>query len=426
MKKLVLLGLFGFIFFIFNSNEVVGATTAICQTVDTTNSYYNLSTSFAKYDGKMTFAKGPTTEETTEINPVEGAEFTFTSIDESYAFETNQTYENNEYGLVAYKTVQASELYKILPPTIKNIYDNINTVEDFNNFMNESAFNTYTNGCRRWCKSEEECYRKSYVLEFDIPIRIKENVTPDGYLKKDFVMIVSTRIFFNYKDDEDTVDNKQIVIENVIRKSLGDSYYEYDPSVNYYDYIVDRHSLDNFISASDFESYHGYIYNEKEPAKLKIENFIEGKYTYDTTSNTRVSYKITVSNVGALTSYQNNIEISVPKKLKVDASSISNEGLYDEEENTVVWRVEEIEGKANVDLYFDIIVPQEVKGEYKLGSKVSNKDESVEAEKNTLNVSAPLENPKTGDTNQLIILISLTVISTIAYLIMNKKTILSN
>ena len=389
-----------------------------CIPDDVSTSGYSFELEFVKGAYKA-IVKG-------EEESLKGAEFIVTSLDKRYTFASTQSFENEMYKIIGGNQTPTSVLYNILPSNIKTIYDSINTLSDFDTVLNNTDFTYLDLSCVMWCEDENTCHdNKTRLITFLLPVRLVETKTPIGYKKGDFVFTLEVGIYFNYKDGEENIDNKQIKIYIPQRRSNSIYFYEYNDQENYYDHVTSYHSVETYIG----EHYYGndnYIYNYATPAELKIENFIEGKTTYDTTSDTVVSYRIVVSNEGGQTSESNIVRISIPKKLEVDESSISNNGMYDEETNEIIWTFNELGGFSSIELYFDIIVPKDVNGEYKIGSSVSNSITTVTANKNKLKVSDPVSNPNTGDNDAVFIILMLLVISSMSLVYVNKKYILIN
>ncbi len=412
MKKYILLFLFCIIVIPFKVK-------AECMPFDTSKSGYQFDTSFYKMERRSsTINKG----EIDEGYYLSGASFKFTSIDGSYTFNTNQEYVDNMYVLNASKETTAQELINLLPQQFKDELNNVHSLSDIDGLDSVD--------CANWCDSENNCYHTAKTADFTIPIKLVETKAPDGFKKQDFVYIVKVKIFFNYKPDETTIDNVQMIIENSrasFRKAVArDIFYDYVPDFNYWGYITENTSPHNYLFNNNINYYEGEIYNDALPAELKIENYIEGKSTYDTSSNTKVSYKIVVSNTGGKTAFNNVVRIVIPDKLQVDESSISNDGVYLAETRAIMWNIGDLNRSSYTDLYFDIIVPKEVKGEYRLASSVESPGLTLSANKTTLKVSDPLDNPNTGDSDAEFLIIMLLVISSISLVFVNKKYILLN
>lgn len=368
------------------------------------------SSYFFTFDFKKTDASA-----TVEF-PLKNAEFNITSLDNRYTFETTQSYNNTNdyYELKSLKIVNAEELYELLPQEIKNLYSSINSYNDYINIKSQIKYSNYDR-CNEWYDENNNKYSDSSIeINFQIPIKIVETKSPIGYIKDEFVAITDVTLFFNYKNQNEAIDNKQIVIT-----STNNIFYQYDKTIDYNQYIVNNNLIELLQS---YPSYEGYIPNKKGNVELEIDNKIENAYNYETNSKKIVNYVIKVSNKGNAPSGDNIVTIVIPKDLKVKEETISDNGILDLENNTVSWSIDYLESNSEKNLSFDIIIPNKTIGEYSFFSSINHNKTNINAPKTTLKInkeitdSKAINNPKTRAGISKIIIAIIFLAITISYL----------
>ena len=368
------------------------------------------SSYFFTFDFKKTDASA-----TVEF-PLKNAEFNITSLDNRYTFETTQSYNNTNdyYELQSLKIVNVEELYELLPQEIKNLYSSINSYNDYINIKSQIKYSNYDR-CNEWYDENNNKYSDSSIeINFQIPIKIVETKSPIGYIKDEFVAITDVTLFFNYKNQNEAIDNKQIVIT-----STNNIFYQYDKTIDYNQYIVNNNLIELLQS---YPSYEGYIPNKKGNVELEIDNKIENAYNYETNSKKIVNYVIKVSNKGNAPSGDNIVTIVIPKDLKVKEETISDNGILDLENNTVSWSIDYLESNSEKNLSFDIIISNKTIGEYSFFSSINHNKTNINAPKTTLKInkeiidSKAINNPKTRAGISKIIIAIIFLAITISYL----------
>ena len=368
------------------------------------------SSYFFTFDFKKTDASA-----TVEI-PLKNAEFNITSLDNRYTFETTQSYNNTNdyYELQSLKIVNVEELYELLPQEIKNLYSSINSYNDYINIKSQIKYSNYDR-CNEWYDENNNKYSDSSIeINFQIPIKIVETKSPIGYIKDEFVAITDVTLFFYYKNQNEAIDNKQIVIT-----STNNIFYQYDKTIDYNQYIVNNNLIELLQS---YPSYEGYIPNKKGNVELEIDNKIENAYNYETNSKKIVNYVIKVSNKGNAPSGDNIVTIVIPKDLKVKEETISDNGILDLENNTVSWSIDYLESNSEKNLSFDIIISNKTIGEYSFFSSINHNKSNLNAPNTNLKInkeiidSKAINNPKTRAGISKIIIAIIFLAITISYL----------
>ncbi len=404
MKKLILPILLFMMFMPFKVN----AFTCDIKTIPT-SSGYGLIYEFKKID--------ISTNES-----LKNAEFTLSFLNNNYIFETIQNYDDTSsyYEIKSFSNVNTVELYNLLPQSIKDLYDYINSYNDYTIIRSDINYTNNNSICTQWIDENNNTYwDSSIVIDFLIPLKIVEKRAPVGYKRDEMIVLANVSLIFNYKDRDENIDNKQIIIT-----STGNTFYKYDKSINYEQYIVNN-NLSELMQ--NYPSYDKFIPNEKGSIELKIDNKIENTYKYETKSNNRVNYKIIFSNDGTASSGNNEIKIVIPEELEVIEDTISDNGILNSEKNEIYWNIDYIDSNSKKELSFDIFIPTRAKGEYKLYSSIHNGEIDVNARETTLKIneelSVPdtLKNPNTGTGISLIIITIILFVSSIANIMIKKK-----
>ena len=130
------------------------------------------------------------------------------------------------------------------------------------------------------------------------------------------------------------------------------------------------------VTEIDFNKLNGREYNGNKYtfySQLKVPSLEFRKYakTNDVSDFSDISsmiveknevyyYRISINNVSGVEA--NNIEIVdiVPKGLIVDESSISNNGVYDSDNSKIVWNLDSLNSKSNINLEYSVQVPDNI------------------------------------------------------------------
>lgn len=345
------------------------------------------------------------------------AEYEITTIDNKYKFDVEQVvYEEDEYySIIGRKDTTADELSEILPNKIKRIYDDINTYEDYIEIENNTRFkhNLESDFCYYWVDNDGNNYNgQSIKLSAIVPLKIKEVKSPIGYQQKELLILVNVDMFFNYRNSDGIVDNKQVIISTVPNSSI---FFEYNSSIKYNDYVNDPSSIVDYLESINVEEYNHIIPNEQGTTDLKIDNYIENKYEYKTISNKKISYKIVVNNDGTASSGQYNIKVHIPKELEIDEQSITNNGVFNKENREIIWALDYINPHAEMIYNFAIMVPNNAIGDYSIASILYDNNLNISAPKTILKVDddltdeSQIKNPNTENKIFRVVLLAITI-----------------
>jgi hypothetical protein len=426
MKKIFIFVLFALMIIPFRVNAEGNRS---CMPNNVGYSYYDIDISFKKIDIETR-------------NVLKDAYFNVSTLDNSFVFETINTFNIPQksskekkteiedinslsniylYFMKSEKTLPANELYNILPQSIQDLYDSINTIEDFDNNINGEYIVGSSNCTNRWEDEEGVAHNTTLKTYVYFPVKIVETKSPINYQKTEVIVPAVANLYFNYKEDEDVINNKQIQI--IIS---ANSFYKYDKSINYFDYVNGSVSFINYLD-SNVEYYGSDIPDEKGTIDLKIDNTIENKYIYETGTNKRFTYKIIIENEGTASSGNDEIKIVVPKELEVYEDSISDDGKFNSKKNEIIWKLDYIDSNEKKELSFDIKAPSNSAGEYTLISSLNNNESSLNAPKITLKVkgkasnSDTIKNPDTGVSDYSSIMFIVIILSIGLYGLLKQK-----
>ena len=187
--------------------------------------------------------------------------------------------------------------------------------------------------------------------------------------------------------------------------------YDYSTIIGYQD---THNTLDRtcngevIIGPSSFnENYcsdYAYFFeNEEGNVKLSINNTVNGVMKYDATNNRELNYKIEIKNTGDAGSSKNVITTFVPEEIKVLEESISNNGVYNESSDTIVWNVDFIDEGETIEFTYSATAPTHLNGSDLVGlsSIKSNQVSMVQSSETIVTMNRSIDiakNPKTGTT----------------------------
>ncbi len=139
------------------------------------------------------------------------------------------------------------------------------------------------------------------------------------------------------------------------------------------------------------------IKDYKGSASLSINTTVNEKESISTTANSKLNYRISISNNGNIPSLDNKVVSKLPDGFNYVEGSASNNGKYDQSTNTITWIVYRLEDKDSLTLTYDAYAPEGLSslknyvGEASIESfSVSNR---VESNKTTVRL---MINPKTN------------------------------
>lgn len=249
-----------------------------------------------------------------------------------------------------------------------------------------------------------------------VPIKIIETKSPVGYKAMNMTTFLEFRIEYSNINEEklniEVSHSKQIpVFYNTIDFDVTDyNNYKYNLYRTYASspYLLDRRCGEQIVAGpSTFDENYcsdfAYFFeNEEGVVKLEISNTVNNLTKFNASSNKNLEYKIYVKNIGDAPSGNNVITTNVPDKVKVDESSISDNGVYNMKKNNITWNIERIDDKQEVVVSYRAIAPTTVNGDELIGnSTVLSAQQTTESYSNNTIVTLDkiveiIKNPNTG------------------------------
>lgn len=228
-------------------------------------------------------------------------------------------------------------------------------------------------------------FYSQYKIETTIPLKIKQTTTQEGFVTNDLIYFVEGSIRFNYQDDSYTLSHINVYLDglsnyNMMKledfegiNSLSDfSKYEYGTfdelqgegtcmNQSGADGKIISDTLNNPCQTSisegswSYDLVHYFIDYQGE-AKLEIENTVNGSAEYNAKNNKELNYEITVKNSGDVSSWNNVITTSIPEEIIVNEDSISDDGDYDKSDDSITWKIDELEAGEKYTLSYSATV----------------------------------------------------------------------
>ena len=378
-------------------------------------------------------------------NNLEGAKFSISSLNNQVQIEITQNYNDGVYEIPNQSIEsQYQDLIQFLPSDIVNELNQINSYNELQLYAqnHDYSLSDYCTWDEGYC---------SYI-GFEIPVKLKEVRSPIGYQKTDYILPAYTIIYFNFKDGSDVVNNKQVDIEtgsteehvlyqynNQYNNHIGVTQYfkrvsedsedllslvDILNSKNYYSYECDGVYYNKYSEQSDHcDIYVPLVEDDVGELVLRLDDTIEGKKEYNTTGDTKATYKIHAINSGTASAGDNQVSITIPKGLTIDTASISDHGVYNPDNRQITWTIDYLDNETDEEVTFDIIISSGTKGTFTLSSQITNgQDATAIAEETTINViNNKVINPNTGVQSYTIIFTLILIISVTLYAILRKK-----
>ena len=136
---------------------------------------------------------------------------------------------------------------------------------------------------------------------------------------------------------------------------------------------------------------------DKNNANLSINTTVNEKESISTTSNSKLTYRVNISNSGNIAALDNKVVAKLPEGFNYVEGSASNNGKYNSNDNTITWTLYRIDEESNISLSYEAYAPDGLSslksyvGEASLESfSISNR---IESNKTTVRL---MLNPKTN------------------------------
>ena len=324
-------------------------------------------------------------------------------------------------------------------------------------------------------------YSKCYV-RVPIVMFLEETKTPKGYEKE--TAVLPTIVSFNYEFNQET---REISNKYAYYTTYNDFKYETEEYTNYrlfglykYDNTLDYNNIESVYNAfvnydismkyvhtdlcvvekvykaefknssinnyqvkklgstnNDFKPLCGtpIIVDKKGNSALTVNSYVNSKEEVNLTESSNVEIKVFLKNSGKAPSYENKVVSKVPEGVEYVAGSATDNGVYDEEKNTVTWDLDYLDASSGYIFSYEVAVTTGSKESvYVTTSSVSSDDNETPIVSNEAKVTTPgvggdapeeeseeIVNPKTGDERSFVIILGLLIGSIVLFSIKNKK-----
>ena len=199
------------------------------------------------------------------------------------------------------------------------------------------------------------------------------------------------------------------------------------PEVNEKKWIIDQVVVNNNLEYADL-----YLKAVLKKPKISINNQVNGNDKYIAKKDEILKYSIIIKNTGDGKSTDNIVIANVPDGLLILEDQISDNGIYDKENNTVTWNYEllGVEEEYTFNYYAKVVkdnVTEYISKAYITSSQVQEKtesDDTIVNIENKISVPDTIKNPNTGTGIFIVISIIILIISSSIYWIMKKEKII--
>lgn len=179
----------------------------------------------------------------------------------------------------------------------------------------------------------------------------------------------------------------------------------------------------------DYESFSIYFKAYESTPNLVISNYINDNDKYFAKKDEILKYSIRIKNTGDGKSTNNIVITNVPDGLLILEDKISDNGIYNKENNTITWNYELLGAAEEYTFnYYAKVIDSNttmyIGSSYITSSQVQEKAESNETIVNIENIIIVpdiINNPYTGTRMFIAISIIILIVSSSIYLIMKKR-----
>ena len=379
-----------------------------------------------------------------DFNLLKSSKFKISTWNNQYSFYSYQN-PSGYYSFSDYRELSYVNMMNLLTDSQKNKVNNINTYSDFYN-----AFKDYLyypgEGAYSGCYKGHDT--NDVYCEIDIPSYsiLEQTSVKSGYTKQKF--IVPSWITFHYTlDDYSKYNSTTDTVSPDATMTLNEIYYDMFENVilKYGDYnqifnISSWEEYENFISSNiayteeqcysipiprdklrsgeekqssnnrfnkavGGDTYNEPYYydcppvvvNQSGKPNISISTTVNEKEAVNTTSNSKLTYRININNSGNAAALDNKVTSTLPEGFSYVDGSASNGGVYNANNNTVTWTLARIEEGSKVTLTYEAYAPNGLSSLKSYVSEAtiesSNIQSKVVSNKTTVRLMA---NPKTN------------------------------
>ena len=178
------------------------------------------------------------------------------------------------------------------------------------------------------------------------------------------------------------------------------------------------------------------IVDKKGNSALTVNSYVNSKEEVNLTESSNVEIKVFLKNSGKAPSYENKVVSNVPEGVEYVAGSATDNGVYDEEKNTVTWDLDYLDASSGYIFSYEVAVTTGSKESvYVTTSSVSSDDNETPIVSNEAKVTTPgvggdapeeeeeITNPGTGVSYPIILMLVLLLGSALTLIFTSKKKI---
>ena len=327
----------------------------------------------------------------------------------------------------------------------------------------------------------------SCTINTILTLFLEETKTPKGFEKEMSYITANVRLLYNFDQETGNISNvtPSINIVNLFKYDSQIDYSNYGEIFNIFSneenaskYMYDNTACsiaeepyDNPIRGTDSSTFNKYkvsylegtvnnyrinkissanlndenfiakcfapiIVDKKGSSALTVNSYVNSKEEVNLTESSNVEIKVFLKNTGKAPSYENKVVSNVPEGVEYVAGSATDNGVYDEEKNTVTWDLDYLDASSGYIFSYEVAVTTGSKESvYVTTSSVSSEDNTTPIVSNEAKVTTPgvggdapeeesdeITNPGTGDERTTILVMLLIVSIGIFYYSFTKRT----
>ncbi len=426
-----------------------------------------------------------------EENIIDNAEFVIRDFNNDVKYDVSYDKNLKAYKYVKYVEQDYQKSLSLLLSKEKNIVSNFNKKDDFIPYITgeDDKPDKYIDVHCNWSPTnveideheatEVESANVPYYCDVSIPtfMILEETKTPKGYEKETAVILPEIEIHYEFDNESGLVNNKISVM------FFNNGFIKYDDNVDYSNLSVIENFTEEYIDsvlydrvkcdipvefptcpgpgceqealASDFTMSESHmreiklsendsnfelkcntpiIVDKKGSSALSVNSYVNSKEEVNLTESSNVEIKVFLKNSGKAPSYENKVVSNVPEGVEYVAGSATDNGVYDEEKNTVTWDLDYFDASSGYIFSYEVAVTTGSKESvYVTTSSVSSEDNTTPIVSNEAKVTTPgvggdapeeeeeITNPKTGDDLNFALILGLLIGSIALISIKNRK-----
>lgn len=211
----------------------------------------------------------------------------------------------------------------------------------------------------------------------------------------------SLYISFYFDGENKSFVNRKIIVGGYTFSNYYSSFY------SIIDFNKNKYwKLDKVEKIAGGEGAAFYFKSYNRTVNLNIINTVNDIDKYNAKKDEILMYSVKIQNTGDGYSENNIISTTIPTGLEIDKDRISDNGIYNEEDNTITWNLDILNPNEEYTFYYYAkVIDSDIKEYIGHSYLTSNQvQEQIESENTIVNIEDTIENPYTGDKLYLVIL----------------------